>query len=344
MRNLITAREEGGARAGRSTFRVLHAATAWLLDGCGLNVEDGLTTRMATMRFVGGGQLGVGQTPLHLYWSGKQQTVSARGSVERRRRHRRHRAWQRRWRGGRRVDSAQRAIKLISTQAVMSGRTDLARPCSIKVLPSTAVRPAAPHFTMIKGNTPLAVAGQYARDSTIIDLLLRRGADPRQHIDEYGLTALRLHLWQRKRHTGALCARRDFVRSAKWPGRLPFTLAACLRDNRACSALRDEFPKHFERRSRSDVASCAGRSLCASAIGNGSAPLEFLKHALDAGSPSPRSVARCHGTHHRSDDGRRHRHGAGIHDLLHALHADARAPRGFVLLVFCRRSICSSSG
>ena len=80
---------------------------------------------------------------------------------------------------------------MISTQAVISGRADLCEALLDQGAPIDCgyVR-EAPHFTMLKGHTPLAVAGEYARDSTIIDLLLRRGADPRQHIDEYGLTAL----------------------------------------------------------------------------------------------------------------------------------------------------------
>ena len=73
----------------------------------------------------------------------------------------------------------------------MSGRADLCEALLDQGAPiDCAYVREAPHFTMMKGHTPLAVAGQYARDSTIVDLLLRRGADPRQHIDEYGLTAL----------------------------------------------------------------------------------------------------------------------------------------------------------
>ena len=172
----------------------------------------------------------------------------------------------------------------------MSGRTDLCETLLDKGAPIDCgyVR-HAPHFTMIKGNTPLAVAGQYARDSTIIDLLLRRGADPRQHIDEYGLTAL---------HFTCTCGNVNGIRALSahdetllevrnGHGELPFTLAACFTGQpRMLETLRDEFPKHFDATiKKHDVASCAGRSLCASAIGNGSAPLEFLKLILDAGEP-----------------------------------------------------------
>ena len=172
----------------------------------------------------------------------------------------------------------------------MSGRTDLCETLLDKGAPiDCGYVQHAPHFTMIKGNTPLAVAGQYARDSTIIDLLLRRGADPRQHIDEFGLTAL---------HFTCTCGNVNGIRALSahdetllevrnGHGELPFTLAACFTGQpRMLETLRDEFPKHFDATiKKHDVASCAGRSLCASAIGNGSAPLEFLKLILDAGEP-----------------------------------------------------------
>ena len=173
----------------------------------------------------------------------------------------------------------------------MSGRADLCEALLDQGAPIDCgyVR-EAPHFTMMKGHTPLAVAGQYARDSTYIDLLLRRGADPRQHIDEYGLTAL---------HFTCTCGNVNGIRALSahdatllevrnGHGELPFTLAACFTGQpRMLETLRDEFPKQFDAMiTTHDVASCAGRSLCAGAIGNGSAPLELLTMLLDAGEPA----------------------------------------------------------
>ena len=172
----------------------------------------------------------------------------------------------------------------------MSGRADLCEALLDKGAPiDCGYVQHAPHFTMIKGNTPLAVAGQYARDSTIIDLLLRRGADPRQHIDEYGLTAL---------HFTCTCGNVNGIRALSahdetllevrnGHGELPFTLAACFTGQpRKLETLRDEFPKQFDAMiTTHDVGGCCGRSLCSAALGNGSAPLEFLKRILDSGEP-----------------------------------------------------------
>ena len=134
-----------------------------------------------------------------------------------------------------------------ATFRVMSGRADLCEALLDKGAPiDCGYVQHAPHFTMIKGNTPLAVAGQYARDSTIIDLLLRRGADPRQHIDEFGLTAL---------HFTCTCGNVNGIRALSahdetllevrnGHGELPFTLAACFTGQpRMLETLRDEFPK-----------------------------------------------------------------------------------------------------
>ena len=70
MRNLIAARKKLAlAQDDILTFRVLHAATAWLLDGCGLaDVEDeSYDDWMKTMRFESATDNveGSGHTPLH---------------------------------------------------------------------------------------------------------------------------------------------------------------------------------------------------------------------------------------------------------------------------------------
>ena len=244
LRNLIAARKKLAlAQDDILTFRVLHATTAWLLEGCGLaDVEDeSYDDWMKTMRFESATDNveGSGHTPLHF--------------------------------------------------AVAAGRADLCEALLDQGAPIDCgyVR-EAPHFTMIKGNPPLAVAGQYARDSTIIDLLLRRGADPRQHIDEYGLTAL---------HFTCVAGNVDGIRALSahdetllevrnGHGEFPFTVACYSGQPRLLERLRDEFPKHFDAMiKKHDPAPCVGRSLCAGAIGNGSAPLEFLKMILDAGEP-----------------------------------------------------------
>ena len=171
----------------------------------------------------------------------------------------------------------------------MSGRADLCEALLDQGAPIDCgyVR-EAPHFTMLKGHTPLAVAGEYARDSTIIDLLLRRGADPRQHIDEYGLTAL---------HFTCVAGNVDGIRALSahdetllevrnGHGEFPFTVACYSGQPRLLERLRDEFPKHFDAMiKKHDPAPCVGRSLCAGAIGNGSAPLELLTLLLDEGDP-----------------------------------------------------------
>ena len=174
----------------------------------------------------------------------------------------------------------------------MSGRADLCEALLDKGAPiDLPYSQAAPHFTMMKGHTPLAVAGQYARDSTIIDLLLRsRGADPRQHIDEFGMTALHITCVAGN-VTGirALCAHDSTLADVRnGHGELPFTLAACFTGQpRMLETLRVEFPKQFDAMiTTHDVAACAGRSLCSAALGNGSAPLDILTTLLDSGEPA----------------------------------------------------------
>ena len=245
LRNLIAARKKLAlAQDDILTFRVLHAATTWLLDGCGLEREEdeAYDDWMATMRFESATDNveGSGQTPLHF--------------------------------------------------AVMSGRADLVSTLLDKGAPiDCGYVQEAPHYTMIKGNTPLAVAGQYARDSTIIDLLLRRGADPRQHIDEFGLTALHFTcVAGNVRGIRALSAHDETLFEVRnGHGELPFTLGACFTgQRRMLETLRDEFPKQFDAMiTTHDVGGCCGRSLCSAALGNGSAPLEFLKMILDSGEP-----------------------------------------------------------
>ena len=70
MRNLIAARKKLAlAQDDILTFRVLHAATAWLLDGCGLAdvADESYDNWMKKMRFATATDNveGSGHTPLH---------------------------------------------------------------------------------------------------------------------------------------------------------------------------------------------------------------------------------------------------------------------------------------
>ena len=169
----------------------------------------------------------------------------------------------------------------------MSGRADLCEALLDKGAPiDCAYVREAPHFTMLKGHTPLAVAGEYARDSTIIDLLLRRGADPRQHIDEYGLTALHFTCTcGNVNGIRALCAHdATLLEVRNGHGELPFALATCFTGRGLLEMLRDEFRKYLDAIiTTQDVPMGLGMSLCSVAVGNGSAPLELLEMVLDAG-------------------------------------------------------------
>ena len=244
LRNLIAARKKLAlAQDDILTFRVLHAATAWLLDGCGLAgvADESYDDWMKTMRFESATDNveGSGHTPLHF--------------------------------------------------AVAAGRADLCEALLDQGAPIDCgyVR-EAPHFTMLKGHTPLAVAGEYARDSTIIDLLLRRGADPRQHIDEYGLTALHFTcVCGNVNGIRALCAHdATLLEVRNGHGELPFALATCFTGRGLLETLQDEFRKYFDAIiTTQDVPMGLGMSLCSVAIGNGSAPLELLKMILDEGEP-----------------------------------------------------------
>ena len=82
----------------------------------------------------------------------------------------------------------------------MTGRADLVEELldrGAQTIIASAVNTNEPRVSITKHTTPLAMACLYARDASVVELLLRRGAQTAA-IDENGLTAeeLAMHLGQ----------------------------------------------------------------------------------------------------------------------------------------------------
>ena len=75
--------------------------------------------------------------------------------------------------------------------AAMTGRADLVEALLDRGAPIGAkYKKDDPHFTMLAGIKPLANASTFARDGSIIELLLRRGANPREQEHHFGLSSI----------------------------------------------------------------------------------------------------------------------------------------------------------
>ena len=247
LRDLIIARKRLALAGGDMImYRVLHAAAAWLLDGCSDAAAElePYEQWMAAMRFetVKDNVHSSGQTPLHF--------------------------------------------------AVMSGRADLVEALLDQGAPiNFKLKKDEPRFYMNAGDTPLAFAATFASNSSIIELLLQRGADPRESLDRFGNTAL---------HAACSFSNMDGVRALmrhdetlavirNKAGGLPLANGAVLSRPRVLSLLRDEYPQQFEFCVREhDTARNNGLGLCANAIANGTATVESLTIILDAGEPVDR--------------------------------------------------------
>ena len=74
--------------------------------------------------------------------------------------------------------------------AAMTGRVDLVEALLDRGALLTKCRQTLPHYLIYKGTTVLVFAVTNARDGLMTELLLRRGADPREPLNYMGATSL----------------------------------------------------------------------------------------------------------------------------------------------------------
>ena len=245
LRDLIAARKGLALSARDFTFyRILHAASSWLLDGCGIEVaEEPFDEWMATMRFTTAKDDAqrTGLTPLHF--------------------------------------------------AIMTGRPALVEALLDRHAPiECKSKVAEPSFQIAKGHTPLVIAGAYARNGTIIELLLRRGADPRQILTREGYHAL-FHTAGYGNIEGMRAFMRHDATLVNLPNELghpPTTMAIMFGHMHLTAMLRDEYPKQFEATVQNHDASLCAAGICSLMIANGVASLDLISTILDAGEPVDR--------------------------------------------------------
>ncbi len=247
--SLIEARKRLALSEGDMTFyRVLHAASSWLLDSCGAleAVEEPYEDWMRAMRFRSASDdaQSTGLTPLHF--------------------------------------------------AVMTGRVDLVAALLNHGAPIECAAKRENRGVMISaGLTPLDAAVQFARDGTIVELLLRRGANPRKR-KKWGLHSLH-YATGAGNAEGVRALMQHDATLADLPsdiGLYPFFMAPFFGQSRLTSILRDEFPDQFKRSVRNHDMKRAGTSLCATAMANGISSPDILNAILDAGEPVDRYIAK----------------------------------------------------
>ena len=171
--------------------------------------------------------------------------------------------------------------------AAMTGRANIVealldRGASVE----SAVAQGLPNFQLHKGATPLAIAAVYARDASVIELLLRRGADPRTKVSFQDWTAIGCASFSGNiegvkalmRHDPTLSEVIDNI------GMPPLGWAFVCCHVKLVSWLRDEYPRQFEDTVRLvDMTRHNGYSLITAAIGIDTAHVAMLKMFVDAG-------------------------------------------------------------
>ena len=244
LRNLIAARKGLALSDGDMIFyRTLHAASSWLLEGCGTTVPDEhFNEWMSAMRFKSATDdaRSTGVTPLHF--------------------------------------------------AIMTGRVGLVSMLLDRGAPIECASKLEDRRCQIgKGCTPLTTAAQYARDGTIIELLLRRGAESKR-VDQFGNNALHWAFIAGNVEGMRALMRHDVTLAdvCNHFGYTPFNFAPCFGHVQLISVLQHEYPQHFEASVRElDVSRHTPVSvgLCTLAINNGVASPDILNAVLDAGEP-----------------------------------------------------------
>ena len=183
--------------------------------------------------------------------------------------------------------------------AVMAGRADLVDALLDRGAPiECKCRKNVPAWGIMQGAFPLIVAAVSARDGSVIELLLRRGADPRRQFSPLGDTALLAATISGNiegvralmRHDATLADR------ALGLGCLPFFQMWATGHAHMLTFLRNEYPRQLEATVRDvDTARIGGFGLCAYAIANNAAHPELLTVTLDLGEPVDRYAPKVKG-------------------------------------------------
>jgi ankyrin repeat protein len=183
--------------------------------------------------------------------------------------------------------------------AILAGRTDLINELLDRGAPlSVTCKKNVPAFGIMQGAFPLVVAAVTARDGAVIELLLRRGADPRQKMQPLGDSALL---------AATICGNAEGVRAlmrhdatlADEPGYIgarPFFQIWATGHPAMFATLRHEYPRQLEATVRTlDTARLGGFGLNAYAIANNAAHRELLGATLDLGEPIDRYTPKVTG-------------------------------------------------
>ena len=170
----------------------------------------------------------------------------------------------------------------------MTGRADLVEELldrGAQTIIASAVNTNEPRVSITKHTTPLAMACLYARDASVVELLLRRGADPRQGSTFTGSNALHMAAVNGNIVAFRALMRHDpsLIRTCNKIGFSPLVLGTMTGIPHFYAAVRTEFPEQLKAALLEHDPIASG--ICQNAIGNGSATLEGLKMILDAGVP-----------------------------------------------------------
>ena len=247
LHGLITARKALALADGDMiAYRTLHAATNWLLDGCGVAepAPEPYDEWMAAMHFktAKDKSRGTGVTPLYY--------------------------------------------------AIMAGRADLVDTLLERGAKMDCnCKRNVPAWGIMQGALPLVAAASFARDGSVIAVLLHYGANPRQRFSPLGDNAL-LAATIVGNVEGVRALMRHDATLADEPlglGCQPFFQLWATGHPRMFETLRNEYPRQLETTVRNlDTARLGGFGLCGYAIANNAAHLDLLTATLEMGEPVDR--------------------------------------------------------
>jgi len=275
--DLITTRKALALTKGDLTFyRTLHAASAWLLDGCGIEVpEEPFDEWMAAMHFstANDDARSTGLTPLiFAVMTGRADLVEALIDL------------------GASTECVSKVAE--PSLQIEKGSTALSvAACVFRILTRAPLPSPATKARAFESHARRAMA----RDGTIIELLLRHGADPRRRIGPFGLSALFHAVAHNNIHSVRAFMRHDKTLAAftSYAGYYPFGNALLMGHAHLASTLKDEYPQEFEAAVLKHDLGLFANSIVSTTIINGISSIEVFEAALDAGEPVDRFVSKC---------------------------------------------------